>query len=41
VLTHNPRNVGFYRKYGFELVVEEPLAGAGSPVAFGLTRPPG
>lgn len=26
VLTHNPRNVEFYQKYGFKLVVEEPTA---------------
>ena len=38
VLTHNPRNVGFYEKYGFRLVIEEPLGKAGTPVAYGLER---
>jgi GNAT superfamily N-acetyltransferase len=38
VLTHNARNVGFYQKYGFRLVIEEPVMGIGSPVAYGLER---
>ncbi|MBL9037635.1 MAG: GNAT family N-acetyltransferase [Archangium sp.] len=40
VLTHNARNVGFYEKYGFRRVLEEPVMGPGSPVAFGLVRAP-
>lgn len=40
VLTHNPRNVGFYQKYGFKLTIEEPVDGPGSPIAYGLERAP-
>lgn len=39
VLTHNPRNVGFYEKYGFKLKIQEPLMGPDTPVAYGLERP--
>lgn len=40
VLTHNVRNVGFYQKYGFKLVIEEPLMGLNTPIAYGLERIP-
>lgn len=40
VLTHNARNVGFYQKYGFKRVIEEPVMGPGSPIAYGLERSP-
>ncbi len=39
VLTHNPRNVRFYEKYGFRLVIDEPVLGPESPHAYGLERP--
>jgi ribosomal protein S18 acetylase RimI-like enzyme len=41
VLTHNPRNVRFYEKYGFKKVIEEPVMGPGTPLAYGLERRPG
>ncbi len=39
VLTHNPRNVRFYEKYGFILKIQEPVMGPNTPVAYGLERP--
>jgi ribosomal protein S18 acetylase RimI-like enzyme len=37
VLTHNRRNVGFYEKYGFRLVLDE-LLGKSGVSAYALVR---
>jgi ribosomal protein S18 acetylase RimI-like enzyme len=39
VMTHNPRNLAFYRRYGFELDREVPSPSTGL-TAYGLRRPP-